>query len=99
MRRILRALKYIFLILLALVGVGLIWFAVVNARATAQIEERIQKLRSAGEPVSLKDLARKPIPPENNAATYLDQAKKDVEAIQKAVHAAEQTEDEAVQLA
>ena len=43
---------------------------------------QLAAIRKAGDPLTLADLARKPIPPEKNAATYLRQAEADVTAIQ-----------------
>lgn len=79
-----------------LVGLGLISWAVTNARATARVAERIAALRAAGEPTTLADLRRTPIPAESNAMTYLDQAAPAVEAIVSAVYAVEEqaTEEE-----
>lgn len=91
-----RPLKIAALGLGLLVGLGLIWWAVTNARATARVAERLTALRSAGEPTTLADLRRKPIPPESNAMTYLDQAAPAIEAIVSAVYAVEEqaTEEE-----
>ena len=79
-----------------LVGLGLISWAVTNARATARVAERIAALRAAGEPTTLADLRRKPIPPESNAMTYLDQAALAIKAMVSAVYAVEEqaTEEE-----
>jgi len=48
-----------------------------------QLEKRLAALREAGEPVALKDLAQPPIPPETNAAVFLDRARADMRAIEK----------------
>ena len=57
---------------------------------------KIAALRAAGEPTTLADLCRQPIPPESNAMTYLDQAAPAVKAIVSAVYAVEEqaTEEE-----
>ena len=39
-----------------------------------EVEKRLDELRAKGEPVTLDDLAREPIPPEENAATIYRQA-------------------------
>jgi hypothetical protein len=52
------------------------------------VNEKIEALRAAGQPLSLADLARPPIPPEQNAATYLCRADKDIQAIYTEVDAA-----------
>jgi hypothetical protein len=90
MKRFWRILKYLGLALLAIVGISLTWLAVANARASARLEQKLAELRATGEPLSLADLARKPIPPEDNAATYLRRAKNDVQAIQLEVTAADE---------
>ncbi len=57
-------------------------------RNGARLESQLAELRAAGDPISLKDLARAPIPPEKNAATYLRRAQADLEAVQKELAAA-----------
>lgn len=96
MKRLWRPLKIAALGLGLLAGLGLISWAVTNARATARVAERIAALRAAGEPTTLADLRRTPIPAESNAMTYLDQAAPAVEAIVSAVYAVEEqaTEEE-----
>ena len=91
-----RPLKIAALGLGLLVGLGLISWAVTNALATARVAERIAALRAAGEPTTLADLRRKPIPPESNAMTYLDQAAPAIKAMVSAVYAVEEqaTEEE-----
>ena len=57
-----------------LVAIGLIanaWFVWTTDR---RLEGQLAAIRAAGEPLTLADLARKPIPPEQNAATYLRRA-------------------------
>ena len=46
------------------------------------LERRLLELRQAGDPVQLSDLAREPIPPEQNADVYLRRAADDLDAIQ-----------------
>jgi hypothetical protein len=77
--------KFTALGLLGTVGVALIWLAMANAAADSKLEKKLAELREAGQPTSLADLARKPIPPETNAATYLRRAKSDVQAIEKMI--------------
>jgi hypothetical protein len=50
----------------------------------SRLEKRLTAIKAAGDPICLADLARKPIPPEQNAATYLRRAKDDMEAVDKA---------------
>ena len=56
-------------------------------RNGARLESRLAELLAAGDPIALKDLARPPIPPETNAATFLRRAQNDLEAIQKELSA------------
>ena len=72
----------------AIAAVALGGAAIAGWRATARLDARLGALRAAHEPVSLADLAPPPIPPEENAATYLALAKDEVEAIQLQVQAA-----------
>ncbi len=51
-----------------------------------RLERQLAEIRAAGEPITLADLAHKPIPPEKNAATYLRQAEAEVEAINNEVY-------------
>jgi hypothetical protein len=91
-----RPLKFVALGLGLVIGLGLIWWAVANARAAARVAEKIAALRAAGEPTSLVDLRREPIPPETNAMTYLDQAQDAARAMVSAVDDVEEkaTEEE-----
>jgi len=62
----------------------------------AQLEEKLAALRAAGDPLSLAEDARKPIPPEENAAVFLRRARSDLEAVEKElseVYAGEGSED------
>ena len=53
--------------------------------SNVRVAQMIASLRAAGEPVNLADLASKPIPPEDDAATYLRRATSGNEAIRKDV--------------
>lgn len=53
----------------------------------ARLESQLADLKAAGEPIALKDLARPPIPPEKNAATYLERARGDAAMIEKEIYA------------
>lgn len=67
---------------LLLIGLGVNWYTVQSS--SAQLERRIKALRAAGEPLELRDLARKPrVPPERNGAVYLRRAAGDLEAIHR----------------
>ncbi len=68
---------------LLIVVVGLaVWFI---WTADARLKRQLAAIRAAGDPVTLADLARKPIPPETNAATYLHRAEAGVGAIADAI--------------
>src|ERR1700722_9434264 len=66
---------------LALAALGLVVYAILYWITSSRLEARLQELRDAGEPLSLRELLRKPIPPEENAATYLRRARADVTAV------------------
>jgi hypothetical protein len=51
------------------------------------LNKKLDELRKAGEPLCLADLARKPIPADQNGAAYLLQAKEDTEAIVNEIYA------------
>jgi hypothetical protein len=50
-------------------------------RNGARLDAQIAELRATGEPVTLTDLARPPIPSERNAATFLRPAESDIRSI------------------
>jgi hypothetical protein len=89
-----RRLKFVALGLGLVIGLGLIYWAVANARAAARVAEKIAALRAAGEPTALVDLRRAPIAPETNAMTYLDKAAPAAKAIVSAVDDVEETATE-----
>ena len=85
MKRLKKILKWSGIVLGALVAIGLIanaWFVWSTDR---RLESQLAAIRAAHEPLTLADLARKPIPPEQNAATYLREAKAGVDAIYKEI--------------
>ncbi len=85
MKRLKKILKWTGIVMGGLAAIGLVanaWFTWTTDR---RLEAQLAAIRAAGEPLKLSDLARKPIPPEQNAATYLRQAKADIEAIDAAV--------------
>ena len=51
----------------------------------SRLERQIAAIRAAGDPVTLAELAPKPIPPERNANTYLREAKADAYAIEEEI--------------
>jgi hypothetical protein len=68
------------------VAIGLVANACFVWITDIRLERQLAAIRAAGDPVSLTDLARKPIPPEKNAATYLRQAEAEVRAINDEVY-------------
>jgi hypothetical protein len=81
MKRLKQILKWTGVVLGGLVAIGLVANAVFVWTTDARLERQLAEIRAAGDPVTLADLAPKPIPPEKNAATYLRKAEADVEAI------------------
>jgi hypothetical protein len=59
-----------------------------------RLEQKLAALKAAGEPICLADLARKPIPPQQNGATYLRRAKADLYAVDKATADLKYNEEE-----
>lgn len=78
-----KILKWTSIVLGGLIAALLIANAVFVWRSSVALESRLQAIRDAGDPVAFSDLARKPIPPEDNAATFLRRAEKDLGAIDK----------------
>jgi hypothetical protein len=76
-----------------LVAIGLVANAVLVWTTDARLERQLAAIRAAGEPVTLADLAPKPIPPEQNAATYLRQAEVDVKAMEDELRAIDSHND------
>ena len=82
MKRLKKILKWTGIVLGGLAAILLIANAVFVWTTDARLERQLEEIRKAGDPLTLADLARKPIPPEKNAATYLRQAEADVKAIE-----------------
>jgi HAMP domain-containing protein len=85
MKRFRKTLKWTGILLGALVAILLIANACFVWITDARLERRLAAIREAGDPLSLAELAREPIPPEKNAATFLRRAEADVEAIDREV--------------
>jgi hypothetical protein len=79
----------LFSLLLAILGVAA-WFI---WTADNRLERQLAAIRDAGDPVTLADLARKPILPETNAATYLRQAEANCYAISHDVEGSAKARD------
>lgn len=61
----------------------LLFFAYFTWSTSRELERRLAELRAQGAPLGIADFAREPIPPETNAAVFLQHAADDVEAVQK----------------
>jgi hypothetical protein len=70
--------------LAAILLVANAWFV---GTTESRLDRQLTAIREAGEPLTLADLARPPIPPEKNAATYLNRAMADVKAIEQELRA------------
>jgi hypothetical protein len=73
-------------------GVTIVALVIADAvfiwRTGSRLEERLDALRRAGEPLEIADLGRKPVPPERNADEFLRRADPDLAAIEKGLEAA-----------
>ncbi|MHB8973778.1 MAG: hypothetical protein ACYC4N_25360 [Pirellulaceae bacterium] len=83
MKRRKKILKWTGIVLGALVAIGLVANAVFVWTTDSRLERQLAAIRAAGDPVTLADLSRPPIPPQENAATYLRRAQADLAAIEK----------------
>ena len=79
MKRLKKTLKWTGIVLGGLVAIGLVANAVFVWTTDTRLERQLAEIRAAGDPLTLADLARPPIPPEKNAATYLRRAEADVD--------------------
>ena len=75
MKRGKKTLKWTGIALVAFVAILLIANAVFVWTTDARLERQLAEIKAAGDPLTLADLAPKPIPPEKNAAAYFLQAK------------------------
>ena len=82
MKRLKKTLKWTGIVLGGLAAILLIANAVFVWTTDARLNGQLDEIRKAGDPLTLADLARKPIPPETNAATYLRRAEPEVLAIE-----------------
>jgi HAMP domain-containing protein len=83
MKKLRKILKVTLIAVGALVALALIVNAVLVWITGSRLEAKLRALREAGDPVALQDLARPPIPADQNAATYLRRAQDDIKAINK----------------
>ena len=93
LKRILRCLKWAGIVLGSLIAVLLIVNAVFVWRSSRSLEHELQAIRDAGDPLSLADLAREPIPPEENAAVYYRRAKEGIEAVSQELSSVQSSDD------
>ena len=84
MSRIKRISKWIAIATGLLVAIALIANGVFAWQSERRFESKIAALRSAGEPTSLAELMPKPVPPERNAAVYLDRVASQLLVFEKA---------------
>ncbi len=85
MKRLKKILQWTAIVLGGLVAIGLVANACFVWITDTRLERQLAEIRAAGDPISLTDLARKPIPPEKNAATFLRQAEAGVDAMHNIV--------------
>ena len=71
MKKLKEILKWTGIVLGGFVAIGLVANAVFVWTTDARLDRQLAAIRAAGDPLTLADLARPPIPPEKNAATYL----------------------------
>jgi hypothetical protein len=86
MKRAKKILLWIGISLGTLIAILLIFAACYSWILGSRLEKRLAALKAAGDPICLADLARKPIPPEKNGATYLLRAKDDANAVVNEVY-------------
>ena len=83
MKRLKKIFKWSGIVLAGLVATLLVANAWFVWTTDTRLERQLQEIRDTGDPLSLAELARPPIPPEKNAATYLRRAEADVMPIWK----------------
>jgi hypothetical protein len=83
MKRLKKILKWTGIVLIILAPIILIANAIFVWTTGTRLERQLAAIREKGEPLTLADLAREPIPPEKNAATYLRRAEADAVALDK----------------
>jgi hypothetical protein len=83
MKRLKKILKWTGIVLAGLAAIGLVVNACWVWSTDTRLENQLAAIREAGDPLSIAELARSPIAPDNNAAVFLRRAEADVEAIQR----------------
>jgi len=74
MKRLKAILKWMVIGTAVLIAIALLCNAYYVATTGAKLASRLEDLRKAGEPIQLSDLARQPVPAEENAAVILGRA-------------------------
>jgi hypothetical protein len=85
MKRLKKILQWTGVLLVGLMAIGLVANAIFTWITSTRLERQLAALRAAGEPLTVAELAPKPIPAEENADTYIREAQMDTDAIQDAV--------------
>ena len=83
MKRLKKILVWTALSVGILVVAFLLFVAYFTWSTSRELESRLTELRAEGAPLSIADFAREPIPPDTNAAIFLQRAGDDVEAVWK----------------
>ncbi len=83
MKRLKKVLKWTAIVVVGIVAILLIINAVLVSTTSSRLEKQIAAIREAGDPVCLADLARDPIPAEEDAAVFLQRARDGIEAIDR----------------
>jgi hypothetical protein len=86
MKRLKRILLWTGIVAGTLIAILLIVAAIYSWILGKQLEKKLAVIKEAGDPICLAGLARKPIPPEQNGATYLLRAKDDMNAVEKEIY-------------
>jgi hypothetical protein len=81
MKRLKKILKWTGIVLGGLVAILLVANAVFVSTTDSQLEKQLEAIRASGDPLTLADLAQKPVPPDQNAVTYLRRAEADIKAM------------------
>ncbi len=87
MKRAKKILKWTAIVVAAAITILLLLNAYFVWSTGTRLEKRLVALRQAGDPVQLEDLAREPIPPDQNADVFWRCAADDLDAIQKELDA------------
>jgi hypothetical protein len=91
MKRLKKIMKWATVALGGLTTLALTANAVFVWTTGSRLEGQLAQIREAGEPLSLAELAREPVPPERNAATFLRRAKTETEAVDRELRALRDT--------